>query len=122
MGAKVIEKHFTLDKSLKGPDHIHSATPAEMKRLVKLINSKSEIMDTSVFAISKIQKAEMMKQKKGYFYVSTLNKGDILEKKDMKLGAPCIGSDTFECYKMIGKELKFDVKANQAILTKHFKV
>ena len=35
LGAKVIEKHFTLDKSLPGPDHTTSATPSEFKSLVK---------------------------------------------------------------------------------------
>ena len=33
MGAKVIEKHFTLDKEMEGPDHFHSAEPEEFRRL-----------------------------------------------------------------------------------------
>ena len=120
MGASVIEKHFTIDKSLKGPDHIHSATPDEMKWLVELIASKKEIMNTSKFDISKIQKAEMMKQKKGYFYADNFEKGHKLEKKDMRLGAPCIGSDTFTCYELLGKELIISVSKNQPIFIDHF--
>lgn len=121
LGAQVIEKHFTLDKSLKGPDHIHSALPSEMKRLVELIKSKSDILDTSIHDISKIQKSEMMKQKKGYFYISNLKAGHILKKEDIRLGAPCVGADTFECYNLIGKELASQVNENEAVSKQQFK-
>ena len=67
MGAQVIEKHFTLDKSLKGPDHIHSASPKELKKLCELVNSLPNILDGESEGISKIQKKEMMKQKKDTF-------------------------------------------------------
>ena len=36
LGAEVIEKHFTIDKNLNGPDHIHSANTSEMKKLSDL--------------------------------------------------------------------------------------
>ena len=120
MGAEIIEKHFTLDKSLKGPDHIHSATKDEMKRLVELVNRKNEILSSSNYEISKIQHTEMMKQKKGYFYKSKFDKGHILEKNDIKLGAPCIGDDTFECHKLIGKSLKRNVKKSEAVMSDQF--
>ena len=37
MGAQIVEKHFTYDKHADGPDHVHSADPAEMKQLVDMI-------------------------------------------------------------------------------------
>lgn len=37
MGAEIIEKHFTYDKNAKGPDHIHSSDPTEMKQIVSMI-------------------------------------------------------------------------------------
>ena len=36
LGAEVIEKHFTIDKNLNGPDHIHSANTSEMKSFLDL--------------------------------------------------------------------------------------
>ena len=58
MGATIIEKHFTLDKSLKGPDHVHSASPMELRKLCELVNSLSNIVDGESEGISKIQKKE----------------------------------------------------------------
>ena len=89
MGAKIIEKHFTLNKGLNGPDHIHSLTPSEMKMMITLIKNIPEIISEPNHQISKIQKKEMMKQKKGYFYSKNLSKGNLLKKDDIKLGAPC---------------------------------
>lgn len=43
-GALVIEKHFTLDKSLPGPDHAMSMTPDELKELIKWENICKEVL------------------------------------------------------------------------------
>ena len=74
LGAEIIEKHFTIDKSLKGPDHIHSATPDEMKKLVDLIKFREEMISLSNDEILKIQKMEMMRQKKAIFTIKILKK------------------------------------------------
>ena len=44
LGAKVIEKHFTLNKKLKGPDHMASITPNELNKLVKNIRNVEKIL------------------------------------------------------------------------------
>ena len=115
MGATVIEKHFTLDKNLKGPDHVHSATPNELKRMIELIKLRSKITTTPEYEISKIQTPVLMKQKKGYFYNSSFKKGHILSREDMNLSTPCLGSDTFECYELLGKTLIKDVKLGEPV-------
>lgn len=120
MGAKVIEKHFTLDNSLTGPDHIHSASPKQFKKLCELVKNLPNILDEGTKGISKIQKTEMMKQKKGYFFATDLEAGEILIRDHMKLGAPCLGSDTFECYELIGLKLKNKVFQNQPINKNQF--
>ncbi len=48
MGAKVVEKHFTLDKSLKGPDHRASLSPGELKEFVQLVGKVDTFMGCSI--------------------------------------------------------------------------
>lgn len=48
MGAKVVEKHFTLDKSLEGPDHKASLSPDELKFFVKLVKKVDDFMGTDI--------------------------------------------------------------------------
>ena len=56
-GAKVIEKHFTLDKSLPGPDHLASSTPKEFKQLVKSVRRAEKMLGSSVKAMPRRGKA-----------------------------------------------------------------
>lgn len=46
MGAKVIEKHFTLDRNMEGPDHLASTEPAEFKKMVDLIRNIEKALGT----------------------------------------------------------------------------
>ena len=48
MGAKVVEKHFTLDKSLQGPDHKASLSPEELKEFVQLVRKVDAFMGSSI--------------------------------------------------------------------------
>ena len=48
MGATVVEKHFTLDKSLEGPDHTTSLSPEELVEFVKLVRKVDDFMGTSI--------------------------------------------------------------------------
>lgn len=48
MGAKVVEKHFTLDKSLEGPDHKASLSPEELKEFVQLVRKVDDFMGSNI--------------------------------------------------------------------------
>lgn len=64
MGAKVIEKHFTMDKTLGGPDHKASLSPAELKEFVKQIRKVEEYMGkpTKVPALSEIKTRQSLQK------------------------------------------------------------
>ena len=57
MGAKVIEKHFTLDCSMEGPDHIASTEPDEFKKLVDSVRKVESILGTGVKVPTESEKA-----------------------------------------------------------------
>ena len=56
LGAKVIEKHFTLDKKMEGPDHIASTEPEEFKRMVKQIRNIESAMGDGVKQMTSSEK------------------------------------------------------------------
>ena len=108
-GAKIIEKHITLDKELPGPDHIHSLIPEELKSLVDILHNFNSITSKREGIIGSENK-EYRRQKKGYYYKKDLKKNSTVNFDDLLLLPPCLGDDTFEVSKLIGKKLKSDRK------------
>ena len=108
-GAKIIEKHITLDKELPGPDHIHSLIPEELKSLVDILHDFNSITSKKEGIIGSENK-EYRRQKKGYYYKKDLKKNTTINFDDLLLLPPCLGDDTFVVSKLIGKKLKSDRK------------
>lgn len=103
-GAQIIEKHITLDKKLSGPDHIHSLEKKELKELVFNIHNFDNILSSRSGLIG-VEHKEYRRQKKGYYYKKDINAGELLKFEDLILMPPCLGDDTFEISKNIGKKL-----------------
>jgi sialic acid synthase SpsE len=118
-GVKIIERHFTLDKSLNGPDHSASSSPSEFKFYVEQIR-KTEIMLGS--PIKKCQKEEMEMKKvsrKSLFTSRNLMAGHKIVKDDLTSQRPGNGIYPINLNKVVGKTLKVNLKANKKISWKH---
>ena len=118
-GAKVIEKHITIDKELPGPDHIHSLIPEELNSLVDNLHNFSSITSTRKGIIGAESK-EYRRQKKGYYYKTDIKRDKLLDFDDLILMPPCIGDDTFEVSKLIGKRIKIDKKKFDPVIRQDF--
>ena len=103
-GASIVEKHITLDKKLSGPDHIHSLDSKELKELVSLLHNFANFNKVRNGLIG-VENKEYLRQKKGYYYNKDLYAGVKIRFEDLVLMPPCIGDDTFEISKIIGKKL-----------------
>ena len=103
-GASMVEKHITLDKKLSGPDHIHSLDSKELKELVSLLHNFDNFNKVRNGLIG-VENKEYLRQKKGYYYNKDLYAGVKIRFEDLVLMPPCIGDDTFEISKIIGKKL-----------------
>lgn len=109
-GAKIIEKHFTLDKNLEGPDHRASSTPDEFKSLVKSIR-RTELMLGSPDKFCQKEEMQMASTSRKSFHLAcTLNKGQIIEIKHLKLMRPGNGILSYEIEKLIGKKINKNLK------------
>ena len=105
-GAKIIEKHFTLNKKMKGPDHFASITNVELKNLVDDIRRTEKILGSK---IKKVQKEEMSMRnvsRKSLIYKTNLNMGHVVRDKDITSIRPGTGILGNKIDIIIGKKIK----------------
>ena len=109
IGAHVIERHFTLDRYMEGPDHILSSEPDEMKVLVDRSKQIPIILGDG---IKKIQNGEYFNinlQRKCLYVNKDLLKGDIITKKDITIKGPGGGILPKYIDLVIGRKLTEDI-------------
>lgn len=114
-GSKIIEKHFTLNKNLKGPDHKASFNTSELKKMINQIRKTELVMGKKIKKIQ-TEELEMSKiSKKSLYFNKNKKKGSKLKNTDLISLRPGLGINPFSMHKIIGKKLKRDVKKNQIV-------
>lgn len=88
MGAKFVEKHFTLDKNLPGPDHKLSADPAEMKALVDGIRYVEKALGRETKQPTKDELRDRYLGRRGCYAAKDLKKGETLTESKVKFTRP----------------------------------
>lgn len=83
MGATVIEKHFTLDKNMEGPDHLASTEPDEFRRMVDSIRNIENAMGNSVKAPTKTEKDISKVVLKRIVASKEIKTGDVLSEENI---------------------------------------
>ena len=111
LGAKIIEKHLTLDRSLEGNDHRVSLLPNEFQSMVTSIRNVEEAMlgDPERRQLSQGEKINEVALKKGAYFKRTLNKNHILTEHDVEYFSPMIGLSRAKVTKKFGSPLKTKV-------------
>lgn len=106
LGAKVIEKHFTLDKSMDGPDHRASLEPNELKDMVEAIrNIELAISGSGVKTPSDSEKKNLDVVRKSIYIKNNLLAGQSISKEDIIMLRPGNGISPMEIDQVIGKKL-----------------
>lgn len=113
MGVRVFEKHFTLNKKDKGPDHIISLNPKEMKNYVKKINQAFIQLGSDKKDLVPFEKKFC--RRKGVYFSKSLKRGTKIKKKFLIIKAPAMGLRARDINSAIGKALKKNVYANNAL-------
>ena len=120
MGAKVIEKHFTLDKTMEGPDHAVSADPVDLKSLVSGIRELEKSFGTGVKAPSK-DEIEMKKAfRKSIVAALNIKKGETITPKMLSIKRPGRGISPKYFDFIVGKTAKMDIKSDDLITMADF--
>ena len=113
MGAQIIEKHFTLDKSLPGPDHKASLDPAEFTQMVKCIRNVEKAIGNG---IKKPNASELTTKKvvgKGLYAKHKMAKGATITENDLVGKRPETEISILYADIIIGKKLKNDIEKGE---------
>ena len=116
LGATVIEKHFTLDKTLPGPDHKASLEPNELKAMVSAIrNIEKAIGGSGLKEISKSEEKNKPIARKSIVAATDIKKGDIFTPENLTVKRPGTGISPMQWDEVIGKEAKRDFQEDELI-------
>jgi len=115
LGAKIIEKHFTLNKNLKGPDHVISANPFEFTEMVNSIRKMEKILGNG---IKKCQPSELLNLVEARRSITA--KRDILSKEKItnetiSIKRPATGIHPKFINKILGKTVKNRIKKDESV-------
>jgi N-acetylneuraminate synthase/N,N'-diacetyllegionaminate synthase len=115
MGAKIIEKHFTLDNKSKGPDHGFSLSPSELKEFVYAIRSTERAMGMPVKKVAKSEIIHLLRGRRSLFARKDIRKGDIIDGESLIILRPASGIMPKFQDRVIGKKAKRDILKNEPV-------
>jgi len=115
LGAEIIEKHFTLDKNLEGPDHSTSLNPTEFKELIDGIRNIELSLGDGIKIPTKREKENIYGMKRSIVVVKNKKIGDILKIEDIGFKRPASGLDPNMLNMVIGKQLRQNLDKDQVI-------
>ncbi|MDF2946845.1 MAG: N-acetylneuraminate synthase [Bacillales bacterium] len=105
-GASVIEKHFTLDKSMPGPDHKASLEPSELEAMVHAIRDIEVALGTSRKFPSQIELENSLVARKSIVAKLEIQAGTIFSEDNIEIKRPGNGMSPFYYWDLIGKKSK----------------
>jgi len=120
LGGCVVEKHFTLNKNDKGPDHPHSLDLLEFSEMVKNIRLMETALGSSKKDVVEEENETVIVQRRGLYAANDINAGQEITDKNIDILRPALG--ILPKYKkiIIGKSSKIDIKKGEPIYWENF--
>jgi N,N'-diacetyllegionaminate synthase len=106
LGAGIIEKHFTLNKSLPGPDHKASITPQELKKMIDGIRKVTIALGTGIKKVSPSEKKNIKIARNSIVAAKEIRKGEKFTRKNLTVKRPGNGISPMKLFNIIGKIAK----------------
>ena len=116
LGARVFEKHFTLNRAWKGTDQSFSLEPEGLRKLLRNLRRIPVLLGKDEKHLLESEKKPLYKMGKHLVAVKDLNAGHILTDDDLALKSPGDGLPPYYWDQVLGKALKESIKEEQAIL------
>jgi N,N'-diacetyllegionaminate synthase len=115
LGAKVIEKHFTINKNLKGPDHKASLSPEELVQTIKDIKKSNLLLGSYKKKPSNSEKKNIKIIRKSLVAKKNINKKDLFNDQNITFKRPQSKNNSMLYLKILGKKSKKNFKKNEII-------
>ncbi len=115
LGAKVIEKHFTLNKNSPGPDHKSSVNFIELKKMIKSIRNIEKSLGDGIKKVSKSERKNIVIIRKSIVAKVNITKGERFSYKNLTTKRPGNGLSPMKIENIIGKKAKKNFFKDQQI-------
>tara|TARA_B100000989_G_scaffold83491_1_gene59816 strand:- start:9728 stop:10738 length:1011 start_codon:yes stop_codon:yes gene_type:complete len=120
LGAKVVEKHFTLNNKMRGPDHFFSLNPNKFKEFVDQIRTAEKMLGEKKKECQKIETEIKKISIKSVVAYKNLKKGEKITLNNICLKRPNSGISGFDVKKIVGKKLNKNIKKDQSVKLSDF--
>jgi sialic acid synthase SpsE len=115
LGGCVIEKHFTLNKADKGPDHPHSMNPVEFKLMVDYVREIERAMGSTCKEVVEEESETVYVQRRSLYAKRDIPEGKALEADDIDVLRPALGIQPKYKSLIIGKKVKNMIEAGKPL-------
>lgn len=115
LGATIIEKHFTLDKNLPGPDHKASLDPDELKAMVKAIRNIEIALGDGIKRPSASEQKNRQVARKSLVALTDIKKGETFSEQNLTVKRPGLGISPMRWNEVIGQVAQKDYQADDLI-------
>ena len=115
MGASVIEKHFTLDRKLSGPDHAASLEPDDLKLMISSIRNIEKALGDGLKIPSNSEKNNISIVRKSIVANNLIKAGELLSEENITVKRPGDGISPMQWDKVIGSKAKRDFEPDELI-------
>ena len=115
LGASCIEKHFTLNSNMRGPDHRASLEPKELTKMINAIRNIEIALGSSIKRPSKSEIANIKIVRKSLVASQDIKKGEIFTEQNLTTKRPGTGLSPFKIIKFLGKRSLKNYKKDQQI-------
>lgn len=116
MGAEIIEKHFTLDKTLPGNDHYHAGDPGDFKKAISNFEWIDKVLGKPEKTVLECEQIPRREARRSLVLTRNMKKGEIIEKTDLMPKRPGTGISPKHLETVIGRAVKTDLEED-TILT-----
>tara|TARA_B100000242_G_C42986102_1_gene457689 strand:+ start:71 stop:1078 length:1008 start_codon:yes stop_codon:yes gene_type:complete len=115
LGAKVIEKHFTLNKKFEGPDHHMSLKPKELEQMISSIRNVEKALGKKTKIVTKSEKKNIKVARKSIVARLAIKSGEKFTTKNLTIKRPGNGIPASEYFNLIGRKSKRIFKKDELI-------
>ncbi len=115
LGAKIIEKHITFDRSLKGPDHPYALTVEEFGQMIKEIRNLEKALGNGVKKPTPTEISERVGARRSIYSAVKIHKGEKISPEILKIVRHAYGLESSEMNEIIGRKAKVDIDENLPI-------
>lgn len=116
LGATVIEKHFTLDKNMEGPDHKASIEPDELKSMVRAIRNIEQALGNGHKTISQSERKNIEVTRKSIVAACSIKAGELFTEENLTVKRPGNGISPMRWCEVIGTKAKQDFEKEDIII------